>query len=65
MMHGGRNGLEPDVVARTVEKALTAKKPKARYAPVPDKFNNWYLPRLMPKRIVDKAMAKRYAIETA
>lgn len=65
MMYGGRNGLEPEVVARTVEEALTAKKPKARYAPVPDKFNNWYLPRLMPKRIVDKAMAKRYAIETA
>lgn len=63
MLKGGRDGLDPKVIGETVEEALTKDKPKARYAPVPDKLTNWTIPKLLPKRMVDKAMAKRYGLE--
>jgi hypothetical protein len=63
MLQGGRDGLPPEEIAEVVEEALSSDSPKARYAPVPDKLSNWTIPKLLPKRIVDKAMAKRYGIE--
>lgn len=63
MLKGGREGLDPKVIGETVEEALTASKPKARYAPVPDKLTNWTIPTLLPKRVVDRAMAKRYGLD--
>lgn len=63
MLQGGRDGLPPETIAEVIFEALTAEKPKARYAPVPDKLTNWTIPTLLPKRIVDKAMAKRYGLE--
>lgn len=62
MLKGGREGLPPEQIAGIIEEALSAEKPKARYAPVPDKLTNWTIPRLLPKRVVDKALARRYAI---
>ncbi len=63
MLKGGRDGLPPEVVAEDIEAALCEASPKARYAPVPDKLTNWTIPRLLPKRMVDRAMAKRYGLE--
>lgn len=63
MLQGGREGKPPEEIAEVIEEALTADKPKARYAPVPDKLTNYTLPKLLPKRMVDQAMAKRYGIE--
>ncbi len=63
MLEGGRTGLDPDVIAKTIEKALTAKKPKPRYAPVPDKLTNFTLPMLLPKRFVDRFFWKRFGME--
>lgn len=63
MLEGGRTGLPPEDVARDIEEALTSNSPDARYAPVPDKLTNWTIPRLLPKRMIDKAMAKRYGIK--
>ncbi len=63
MLQGGKDGLPPETIADVVTEALTAKKPKARYAPVPNKLTNWILPRLLPKRIVDGFMAKRYGLK--
>ena len=63
MMQGGKDGLPPEEIAGIIEEALASDSPKARYAPVPDKLTNWTIPTLLPKRIVDKAMAKRYAIK--
>ena len=60
MLEGGRDGLEPEVVAKDIEHALSADNPKARYAPVPDKLTNFTLPMLMPKRWVDKFFWKRF-----
>ena len=59
---GGEDGLEPEEVAKVVETALTDPTPKARYAPVPNKLMNWTLPRLLPTRMVDKVMGKRYGL---
>ena len=63
MLNAGREGLPPEDVARAVETALTAKKPKARYAPVPNKLTNFIIPTRLPKRWVDSIFASRFGIE--
>lgn len=63
MLEGGRTGLEPKVIANTIETALTARKPKARYAPVPNKLTNFTLPMLLPKRFVDGFFWKRFGMD--
>ena len=55
----GRKGLPPQRLANAVYIAMTAAKPKTRYAVVPQRFNNWTLPRLLPDRMVDKAIGKQ------
>jgi NAD(P)-dependent dehydrogenase (short-subunit alcohol dehydrogenase family) len=55
----GRKGLPPERLASAVYAALTAAKPKARYAVVPQRMKNWTLPRLLPSRMVDDAIAKQ------
>ena len=42
--------------------ALTAPKPKARYAVLANKFFNWTLPTLLPKRMLDRVMARRLGL---
>ena len=51
-------GLDASVVANQVVHALTTAHPKTRYAPVPKKLVNWWLPLLLPKRLVDGIIAK-------
>lgn len=58
MLRGGREGLEPVIVAKAIEKALSDPSPKPRYAPVPQKWKNFWLPILLPKRVVDRAFWK-------
>jgi NAD(P)-dependent dehydrogenase (short-subunit alcohol dehydrogenase family) len=55
-------GLEARVVGEVVHTALTTPKPKARYAPVPKKLFNWWLPILMPARMIDKVVAKNLGL---
>jgi hypothetical protein len=55
----GRKGLPPERLARAAYVALTAAKPKTRYAVVPQRLKNWTLPRLLPDRTVDHAIAKQ------
>ena len=38
--------------------ALTATNPKIRYAPMPKKFENWYLPKMVPTSVYDAMTAK-------
>lgn len=63
MLKGGREGLEPLEIAKLIEDALISDKPKARYAPVPDKLMNFTLPTLLPKRMVDKALWKNWGFD--
>ena len=51
------NGLPPERLGEAVHRALTTAKPKARYAVIPQRFKNWTLPRLLPTRMVDAALA--------
>ncbi len=63
MLQGGRTGLEPAEIAKVIETALSASKPKPRYAPVPDKLTNFTLPMLLPKRIVDGVFWNRFGMK--
>lgn len=63
MIEGGEDGLETEYIADVVYEAMTAEKPKARYAPVPNKLINYTLPTMLPERLVDKILAKKFDIE--
>jgi NAD(P)-dependent dehydrogenase (short-subunit alcohol dehydrogenase family) len=54
----GRQGLPPEAIGEVVLKALTAPKPKVRYAAVKGALTNWILPQILPKRMVDRTMGK-------
>jgi NAD(P)-dependent dehydrogenase (short-subunit alcohol dehydrogenase family) len=58
----GRKGLPAERIGEAIHLALTTPKPKARYAVVPNKFVNWTLPSLLPKRVVDRLIAKRLGL---
>ena len=57
------NGLSPERLGEAVHVALTAAKPKARYAVVPQRFKNWTLPRLLPVRMLDAAVVKQMGLK--
>lgn len=59
----GEEGLEAAEVGKLVLEILTAVEPKTRYAILKDKFAMWTLPNLLPKRMVDKAVAKRFGMK--
>lgn len=61
MVEMGRKGLKPEQIGQTVHTALTAAKPKTRYVVTPDPLQNW-LSLNMPKRTVDKAVAKQLGL---
>jgi NAD(P)-dependent dehydrogenase (short-subunit alcohol dehydrogenase family) len=63
MLTAGRTGLEPGEIARVIEEALTAERPKARYAPVPQKLINFTIPVRLPKRTLDGLFAKRFGLK--
>jgi NAD(P)-dependent dehydrogenase (short-subunit alcohol dehydrogenase family) len=52
------NGLPPERLGEAVHVALSTARPKARYAVIPQRFKNWTLPRLLPARMLDAALAK-------
>jgi len=62
MLSQGSKGFPAEHLGEVIHKALTDPSPKARYAVVPDKFQNWTLPRLLPKRVVDKMIGKRLGL---
>src|ERR1700732_60578 len=57
------NGLSPERLGEAVHVALSTAKPKARYAVVPQRFKNWTLPRLLPVRMLDAAVAKQMGLK--
>lgn len=58
----GRKGFPPERIGEAVLKALTAPRPKVRYAVVPDALTNWVIPRLLPKRLVDRTIGKTFGL---
>ncbi|MEQ9505380.1 MAG: SDR family NAD(P)-dependent oxidoreductase [Hyphomonas sp.] len=63
MLDGGRTGFPPERIAAVIEKALSDSKPKARYAPVPDKLTNFTIPTRLPKRLLDKIFISRFGLK--
>lgn len=59
----GRQGLPPERVARVIWKALTARRPRVRYAVVAPALTNALLPALLPKRTLDKLIARQFGLE--
>ena len=62
MLEHGRKGHAPDHIAKAVEHALFADRPKVRYAVVQGWFQNWFLPLTLPKRWVDRIIAKQLGL---
>jgi NAD(P)-dependent dehydrogenase (short-subunit alcohol dehydrogenase family) len=62
MQSFGASGLEAEAVGDLVREALVSPRPKTRYAILRDKFAMWTLPNLLPRRMVDGFVAKRFGI---
>ena len=58
----GRKGLPAERIGEAIHRALTAPKPRVRYAVVQNRFFNWTLPMLLPKRVVDRLIAKQFGL---
>ncbi|MEO1252864.1 MAG: SDR family oxidoreductase [Pseudomonadota bacterium] len=58
----GEEGLPPEDIGALVWKIMSAGKPKVRYAILRNKLLMWTLPRLLPKRMLDKVLADRFDI---
>jgi NAD(P)-dependent dehydrogenase (short-subunit alcohol dehydrogenase family) len=54
----GRKGFPPERIGETIFTALTTRSPRVRYAVVPQAFQNWIVPRLLPRRLVDAVLAR-------
>ncbi len=59
----GRVGLAPEDVGRLIHEILSIPRPKARYPLLRHRFTGWTLPRLLPKRFLDRLIAKRLGLE--
>ncbi|MBV8378162.1 MAG: SDR family NAD(P)-dependent oxidoreductase [Verrucomicrobia bacterium] len=59
----GATGFPAAVIGETVFQALAAKKPKVRYAIVPNRLTNWIIPQLIPMRTLDKLVANFMGIK--
>jgi NAD(P)-dependent dehydrogenase (short-subunit alcohol dehydrogenase family) len=61
MIKIGKAGFPPEKIGEIVHTALTASNPKTRYVVTPDPLTNW-LGLVMPKRMVDNAVAGRLGL---
>ena len=58
-----KNALPAEDVAALLLGILQAKNPQVRYAPVPNKLINWIIPNLLPKRWIDRIIAKKFGLQ--
>jgi NAD(P)-dependent dehydrogenase (short-subunit alcohol dehydrogenase family) len=61
MLHLGEIGLPAEKIAETVYEALTTPHPKVRYQITPDPMRH-FMTNYLPKRMVDKIIAKRLGL---
>jgi len=62
MIKEGRNGLAPERVGEVIATALTASRPRTRYAVVKGKFLNSTLPSMLPSRMVDRLIGRQLGL---
>jgi len=58
MVRDGRNGYPPEKVGEVVWQALTTPKPRVRYAVIPGSSLRRIIQTLLPKRLVDRIIAR-------
>jgi NAD(P)-dependent dehydrogenase (short-subunit alcohol dehydrogenase family) len=58
MIRNGRNGFPPEKVGEVVRHALTTPKPRVRYAVIPGSSLSRVMQMLLPKRLVDRIIAR-------
>ena len=61
-LSSGKTGLSPERLGRAILHALTVDSPKVRYAVVKGRFQNWTLPQILPKRFIDRTIAKNVGL---
>jgi NAD(P)-dependent dehydrogenase (short-subunit alcohol dehydrogenase family) len=59
MINESKKGLPASRIGETVYRALTKRKPRVRYAVVPQRLKNWTLPMTLPKRMLDRMIGKQ------
>ena len=59
-----RSALPVSAVSDCIVKAVSDADPCYRYAPIPKKFVNWYLPLLLPQRIYNYLTAKTLKLDS-
>ncbi|HVE79000.1 MAG TPA: SDR family oxidoreductase [Gemmatimonadaceae bacterium] len=64
-IRNGRRGYPPERVAAAVWTALSARRPRTRYAVVPGRLMNWTIPMALPARLVDRLLAARFGLRRA
>lgn len=62
MIENGRKGLAPERIGEVVRTALTAARPRTRYAPVPGKLLNWRLPTSLPTCVGGRLIGGRLGL---
>jgi hypothetical protein len=63
MLKIAKEGLAPEQCADLLIHILLAPQPRTRYALVPKTILNWWIPRLLPSRWIDRIMAKRLGLK--
>ncbi len=61
----GRRGLPPARVGATIYTALTAARPRTRYAVVRRLLTDWIVPTLLPRRLIDRTIARSLGLTPA
>lgn len=65
MLASGAKGLPPSAVGDLIWRALTSPRPKTRYRIMRGEFLQMTLPKMLPKRMVDSAIARRLGLQPA
>jgi short-subunit dehydrogenase len=62
LVRQGKQGLPVERVSETIERALTAVRPRARYAVVRNPLVNWLIPRWLPDRWLDGILRRQMGL---
>jgi len=65
LMRTGIHGLPAAQVGNLVMHIMTTSRPRTRYMLAPNPLINWWLPRLLPIRWVDRIVARAYGLPAA
>jgi NAD(P)-dependent dehydrogenase (short-subunit alcohol dehydrogenase family) len=62
-MKEARSGFQPEKIGEAIWRALTVRRPRARYAIVPNRLVEWSIPRRLPTEFLDFCIAKFFRLK--